>query len=35
MEFDRAFFEQLELSSAEENEKRIIKKGDVLQKIST
>jgi len=35
IEFDRAFLEQLELSSAEENEKRISKKGDVLQKIST
>jgi len=35
IEFDRAFFEQLELSSAEENEKRIIKKGVVFHKIST
>jgi len=34
-EFDRAFLEQLELSSAEENAKGIMKKGEVLKKLST
>jgi len=35
MEFDCAFYEQLELSPVEEDDKRIMKKGEVLQEIST